>query len=567
MATKKVEVIPAVPEKERTKKIRRVAAYCRVSTESEEQAESYESQQKYYTQYINENPNYEMAGIYADAISGGRAETRSDFMRMISDAMAGKIDLIITKSISRFARNTLDTLHYVRTLKQAGIEVFFEKEGLYTLGMESELVLTVLASVAQAELENTSKIVSMGLRQKMIRGEMIGYNGCLGYDYNKDTKTMTINESEAEIVRYIFDRYLSGAGCDTIAKELTQSPWKTMRGSDTWGPSAVRDILHNDKYIGELTMGKTFTTDPITKRRIDNIGEREKFVVHNHHEPIISRDVFERVQEIMESRGKNRKRNLVAGERQAKSKQYAFSCMINCGFCGHYLTRRVQNKNMSGEKVVWQCSNNSKHGKNACPHCKAISEEAIEKAFIASYNMICVDNEDLLEDLLHMIEEELENTASSQKISDVNKKLISERKRSSKLLDFYLNGDVSEVDYKEKYADINDRIEKLENELHILEEMSQKEINVKESIVQFRKAINTKEPLQTFDRDIFEAVIDHVVAGEKDGDNIDPYKLTFYYKGTGQKDPQDAQKYKPERKPRKNSKNIATTSEHDMSRR
>ncbi len=192
----------------------RVAAYARVSTDDVEQINSYNSQLQYYNELINKNKEWKMVGIYADkAITGTSTDKRVDFMRMINDALNGDIDMIITKSISRFARNTVDTLHYVRLLKEKGVAIFFEEEHINTLSMDGELMLTVLSSVAQQEVHNTSEHVKKGLKMKMQRGELIGYNGCLGYDYHPDNKSITINEEEAKIVKFIFDRYLEGIGC------------------------------------------------------------------------------------------------------------------------------------------------------------------------------------------------------------------------------------------------------------------------------------------------------------------------------------------------------------------
>ena len=199
----------------------RVAAYARVSTDSEEQLESYQSQVKYYTELISNNPEWQFVGVYADeAITGTQTTKREDFNRMINDCMNGDIDLIIVKSISRFARNTVDTLQYVRALKEKSVAVMFEEENINTLTMDGELLLTILSSVAQQEVQNISEHVKLGLSMKMQRGEMVGFNGCLGYDYHKEDKTITVNEKEAEAVRYIFNRYVEGAGGKVIAREL-----------------------------------------------------------------------------------------------------------------------------------------------------------------------------------------------------------------------------------------------------------------------------------------------------------------------------------------------------------
>ncbi|MFY9441424.1 MAG: recombinase family protein [Tepidanaerobacteraceae bacterium] len=380
MSDKEKEVIVIEPsnnkiDRRNSQKIERlrVAAYCRVSTGSEEQLESYQSQVRYYKDKITSNSNWELVGIYADeGLSGTQVKWRQNFQRMIDDALAGKIDLIITKSISRFARNTLDTLKYVRLLRERNIAVYFEKENINTLDMAGELLLTILSSLAQAESESISKNVRIGLKMKMRRGEMVGFNGCLGYDYDPTTKTLSINEEEAKTVRYIFKRYTEGAGCFTIAKELTRLKFKTKLGNTVWHESSVRRILKNEKYVGDLILGKTFTQDPISKRRLENFGEEEKYYIRDNHEAIISRELFEKAQEILQKRsGKHSNK----GQREKYSRKYAFSSMVQCGFCGSHFTRRTWHAGSEYEKIMWSCVTSINKGKKNCIHSKRISEE------------------------------------------------------------------------------------------------------------------------------------------------------------------------------------------------
>ena len=253
-----------------------VAAYCRVSTDSEDRLNSYKSQVSYYSDLIQKNVEWVLADIYADeAITGTQVTKREDFQLMINDCMNGDIDMVITKSISRFARNTLDTLKYVRKLKERDIAVYFEDEKINTLTMDGELLLVVLSSVAQQEVENISANVKKGLKMKMQRGELVGFQGCLGYDYHPEDKSISINEKEAEIVRYIFQRYVEGAGGSIISRELENLGYKTKRGTPTWAETTVLGIIKNEKYKGDILMGKTFTLDPISKRRLENFGEED----------------------------------------------------------------------------------------------------------------------------------------------------------------------------------------------------------------------------------------------------------------------------------------------------
>lgn len=242
----------------------RVAAYCRVSTDGDEQLGSFVSQKSYYEEKIRQNKEWVLAGIFADeAITGTKVDKREGFQEMIRECQNGKIDMILTKSISRFSRNTQDTLKYVRMLRDRNIAVIFEKENINTLDMNGEMLLTILSSLSQGEVESLSENVKMGLRMKMKRGELIGFNGCLGYDYDRETKTITVNEQEAETVRLIYDLYLQGYGTSTIARRLMELGIKNRCGTVEWHTHGVMGIIKNEKYKGDVLLGKTFTVDPI----------------------------------------------------------------------------------------------------------------------------------------------------------------------------------------------------------------------------------------------------------------------------------------------------------------
>lgn len=282
---------------------KRVAAYVRVSTDDEEQLNSFTSQKQYYQEKISQSKEWILVGIYADeGITGTKTKKRDDFLRMINDCMNGKIDIILTKSISRFSRNLVDTIQYVRMLKSKGVTVIFEKENINTSTMESEMQLALLSTLAQNEVKSLSANVKMGVKMKMRRGELMGFNGCLGYDYHKEDKSITVNEEEAETVRLIFDLYLSGMGGISIAKELKRQGRLNKKGVCKWSDSGVIGIIKNEKYKGDLLLGKTYTVDPISKRRLENRGEEDKFYIENHHKPIVSREVWDRAQEIRKGR-------------------------------------------------------------------------------------------------------------------------------------------------------------------------------------------------------------------------------------------------------------------------
>lgn len=533
-----------------TKRLR-VAAYCRVSTDSEDQLNSYKSQVQYYTDLIKNNSEWSLADIYADeAITGTQVTKREDFQRLINDCMNGEIDLIVTKSISRFARNTLDTLKYVRMLKEKGIAVFFEEENINTLTMDGELLLVILSSVAQQEVENISANVKKGLKMKMQRGELVGFQGCLGYDYHPEDKSISINEEEAEIVRYIFNRYIEGAGGSVIAKELQNLGYKTKRGSTTWAETTVIGIIKNEKYKGDILMGKTFTLDPISKRRLDNFGEEDQFYIRDHHEAIISDEVFDAAQEILKRRAKPRRLG-TDGKREKFSRKYAFSCMIECGFCGGTLTRRSWHSGSQYNKIIWQCVTATKKGKKFCPDSKGIAEETIEQAFIESYRLLCQNNKDVLDEFIARTEEALSATNAGKQLAKTDREIKTLEAKRAKLVDMHLEEIIDKATYEAKYLNLTEQIEQLTSTRQGLQEASETENAMKRRISEFRKTLNENEVLDTFDRYVFESIVEKVIVGGYDEDgNKDPAMITFIYK-TGFKNSVDGANYKP---PRRNSK-------------
>ena len=549
---KQVEIIKAnstLSNRAFRKKIEqyRVAAYCRVSTDSEDQLNSYKSQVQYYTDLINEKNEWVLADIYADeAITGTQVKKREDFQRLIQDSLNGEIDMIITKSISRFARNTLDTLKYVRMLKEKNVAVFFEEENINTLTMDGELLLVILSSVAQQEVENISANVKKGLKMKMQRGELVGFQGCLGYDYNKEDKSISINEKEAEIVRYIFNRYVEGAGCYMIGHELERLGYKTKRGYSTWAESTVMGIIKNEKYKGDIRQGKTFTLDPISKRRLDNFGEEDQYYIHNHHEPIISEEVFESAQRIVQRRAKGRK--AVEGKREKYSRKYTFSSLLECGFCNSNLSRRSWHSGSNYYKVIWQCITNTKMGKEYCPDAKGIAEETIENAFLESYRLLCHNNKDIMDELLGRIESTLCTGNPVKELSRIEKEISAIEQKRKKLVDMRLEDTIDKETYDQKYYELSASIAKLQEEGVSIQNSADNETTIKNRIMDFRCVLERNEVLTEFDRYVFESIVDKVIVGGFDDDGSkDPSLLTFIYK-TGFTNSIDSSVHKPERK-------------------
>lgn len=567
---KKVEVIKGgnlLSERNQGKEInlKRVAAYCRVSTDNEEQLQSYRSQVRYYTDLINGNKDWTMVDIYADeSITGTHIEKRVEFQRLINDCMNGDIDMIVTKSISRFARNTLDTLKYVRRLKEINVAVFFEEENINTLTMDGELLLVILSSVAQQEVENISANVKKGLKMKMKRGELVGFQGCLGYDYHIEDKSISINEEEAEIIRYIFKRYLEGAGGSVICRELENLGYKSPRGKKKWTPTTVLGIIKNEKYKGDILMGKTFTVDPISKRRLDNFGEEDKFYIKDHHEAIISTEDFDKAQEIRMKRASNRNTVLSkGGKREKYSRKYAFSSLLECRFCGGNLSRRSWHSKTEYNKVVWQCVVGTKKGKKYCPESKGIEEEAIKGAFLESYRQLCSNNQDVVEEFLVRVEKTLNDSSIAKEIKKLDNEIASILVKQDSLVDLRLDQKIDEKIYEDKYVSLQNKYLEKSKEKESLEFNLKNENNIKKRMKEFKNILENNEVLKEFDRFVFESIIEKVIVGEIDEDqNINPYKLTFVYK-TGFRDNIDGSKFKTPRKneSQKNKKDAEESSE------
>ena len=367
------------------KKIKRVCAYARVSTDTEEQLTSYSSQISYYTEKIKSNPDWEFVGIYADeGISGTQAKKRTEFLRMIEDAKKGKIDIVIAKSISRFARNTVDTLNYVRLLREYNVNVYFEKENINTLDMDSEMFLTFYSAFAQAESESISMNIKLGYKAKMKRGEACGKADCYGFDWNKETQELEINEEQAEVVRMIFNWYINGKGVFIISKELNELGIKTAKGRK-WTHTTVRGLINNEKYVGDLKSQKYFVENPITHKTRVNRGEKDIYVVKNHHDPIITREVWEKACELTEKR----KRPMKDGKPTDYTKyslRYPFSSKIVCGYCGAIFSRKMGRARQDGTKATYWSCQRKQNSRFDCDDSKFIRENVLEEMFVELYN-------------------------------------------------------------------------------------------------------------------------------------------------------------------------------------
>lgn len=373
---------------------KRVAAYCRVSTEQEEQLSSYEAQVNYYTNYIEKHPDYEFAGIYADeGISGTTTKKREQFNRMIEDCKAGKIDRIITKSISRFARNTLDCLNFVRQLKDLGIGVTFEKENIFTLDSKGEVLLSILSSLAQDESRSISENSTWGIRRRFEQGKLhVNHTKFLGYDKDKNGN-LVINEKQAKIVRRIYTEFLDGKGANRIARDLEFGGVANWNGKAKWYEGSIRKMLTNEKYKGDALLQKTYTVDFLSKKRAYNNGQVPQYYVEDSHPAIIDKEMWEAVQLEME-----RRRNF-ALQYGIQKLEYAttsnpFAGRVICGSCGQIFGRKVWNSTDDRfRRIIWRC--NGKYPAKGEKGCESRHNDdvVLYQTFVNVFNMM-VENKD-----------------------------------------------------------------------------------------------------------------------------------------------------------------------------
>ncbi len=428
-----VMIIPAKKQKGNTvipqedKPKLRVAAYCRVSTDSDEQATSYEAQIVHYTDEIQKNPEWELAGIYADdGISGTNTKKRDEFNRMIEDCNAGLIDMIITKSISRFARNTLDCLKYIRLLKEKNIPVFFEKESINTMDAKGEVLITIMASLAQQESESLSKNVKLGLQFRYQNGQVqVNHNHFLGY--TKDEKgNLIIDTEQAEIVKRIFREYLEGYSMDKIAKGLEADGVLTGAGKTKWWSSTINKILRNEKYIGDALLQKTYTTDFLSKTRVKNNGIVPQYYVEGNHEAIIPKEIFLRVQEELVRR--RVVKTSANGKKRSYSCNHCFAQIVICGECGE-MFRRIHWNNRGCKSIVWRCLSRLESTGEEC-HAKTVNETVLENVVVQAINTLLGDKStfqaQLQQNIAKVIREAQKNTADGmdEQLMELQKELL-----------------------------------------------------------------------------------------------------------------------------------------------
>ena len=383
----------------------RVAAYARVSTDAEEQLSSYHAQIAYYTQKIQSNPNWTLSGIFADeGLSGTSIRKRDEFNKLIALCKRGKVDLILVKSISRFARNTLDCIDHVRKLKTMGVGVHFEEQNINTLTMDSEMVLTMLSAFAQAESESISANVKWGKRHALKQGKVpFQYKRTLGYERGEDDKPKIVPE-QADIVRRIFGSFLAGYSVTKIKEELEAEQVPSATGKPIWSTAVINYMLRNEKYIGDALLQKTFTVDCISKQVKKNNGEVAQYYIENNHEAIIPKDMFLRVQEELARRSSKRRVSSKAlTERGKYSSKHALTGLLVCGDCGTNYRRVTWSKN-GKKKGMWRCMNRLENGPTYCKESPSLEETRLYDAIKESLNRIL----DLRDEVLETIEDTLQ---------------------------------------------------------------------------------------------------------------------------------------------------------------
>ena len=526
---KSISMIPSKPEYDRSIKPQfkalRVAAYCRVSTTLEQQETSYEAQVSYYTDKIKSNPNWKLAGIYADdGKSATNTKKRDDFNSMIEDCMAGKIDMVITKSISRFARNTVDCLQNIRKLKEKNIAVFFEKESINTLEGTGELLITILSSQAQEESRNLSENTRWGLVRRFENGIVsVNHNKFLGYTKDKNGELVIVPE-EAELVRRIFRLYLEGSSVIQIKKVLESEGIKTVTGHDEWADTVISRMLSNEKYMGDVLQQKTYTIDFLTKKRVKNDGIVPQYYIEDDHEAIIPKELYYQVQEEKARRAslsksavaRKAKQEQQEKEKSKYSSKFALSDIMICKECGLPYRRQVWSK--YGQKnAVWRCENRLKNGTKNCKHSPTYKEVVLYEAIMTAINSVVENRGEFVgafrENVIRVIGSystknlPTEYDAQIEKLQGEMLALIEENARQ---------GIVTE-DFDERYRGISEQINALkQKKLELARELKMAE-NIQQRLDDMDACLKkTTCEVRDFDNDLVKRLLQSVKAVKDD---------------------------------------------------
>lgn len=490
------------PISEQSKKLR-VAAYARVSSDSADQLNSFATQVDYYTGYIQSKDEWEFAGLYADeAISGITADKRSDFQRLLADCHAGKIDRILVKSISRFARNTLDCIQTVRELKRLNIPVEFEKENIDTGSMGSEMLLSILGAAAQEESLSISKNLKWSYRHRMKIGDFTTHIAPFGYSYK--SKTLVPNPNEVPIIEYIFNSYLSGKSLSEIAKELNQNEKSiASENHSEWNRTSIQYILTNEKYVGDSLVQKRFTPDELPLKKIRNVGQLPKYYIRNSHPAIISREIFETVQVLLQQKTISK----------SNASSYPLSQIVKCGACGSTFHRRIQ-KGL----VRWSCCKHLQD-KDLCP-MGIVQEHEIYQSFLKVHNKLLDNRDFILKVMLNqLLELQTKVTFARPDIVALNEKIADLVKQNHSLARLQAKGCIDSAIFIERSNGNNQRIERMRRELRQLQgpdELS----SLIDSTTLLMDLLKEASPLLEFEPSIFKSMVKKIV--------VYPEKFRFY---------------------------------------
>ncbi|MCP1638624.1 site-specific DNA recombinase [Streptococcus gallinaceus] len=483
-------------------KKRKVAGYARVSTDHDDQTTSYEAQMNYYTEYISSRSDWEFVKMYSDeGISGTNTKKRLGFQEMVEDALDGKIDLILTKSVSRFARNTVDSLTTVRKLKEVGVEIYFEKENIWTLDSKGELLITIMSSLAQEESRSISENVKWSKRKLAAEGAVsFGYGNVLGFKVGENGG-FEIDEDEAKIVRYIFGLFLQGENPNSIAKLLTQKGIPTPAGKTVWSYATVKRMLQNEKYKGDALLQKSFTVDYLTKQKKKNEGELPQYYVENNHQAIIDKATFDLVQlELQKTHNRNK---------------VSFCGKIICGCCGNSYGRHVWHSNSEYRQYVYRCNQKYK-GKKKCD-TPSLKEEHIHRWSIQAINQVITNKTEIIQNM-EMLVTMLENTDElTEIIKDLELEMADIQEQAEKMVERNTKVIQNQEIYQAEYDELVSRYDKLQSRL--LEKQSTLQLKRKRSadVRLFVDLLDKQEHMVTaFDEKLFNTLVDKMVIYTKE---------------------------------------------------
>ena len=486
-----------------TKK-RRVAAYARVSTDNEEQLTSYEAQVDYYTNYIKGRDDWEFAGVYTDeGITGTNTKKREGFKNMVADALDGKIDLIITKSVSRFARNTVDSLTTIRKLKENSIEVYFEKENIWTFDGKGELLLTIMSSLAQEESRSISENCTWGQRKRFADGKVtVPFNRFLGYDRGPDGN-LVVNPEQAKLVQRIYGMFLQGRSPFQIATALTKEGIPSPGGKDHWNASNIRSILTNEKYKGDALLQKSYTVDFLTKKKKMNEGEIPQYYVRDNHEAIIPPETFEMVQTLMATRKKGKNR---------LSSVSIFSSKIKCADCGSWYGPKVWHSNDAYRKVIWQCNHKFEGEKCGTP---TLTEDKIKELFLRAANKVVDQKEQFIAIYEQVLMKSLDTTALESELSE----LEAEINIAAELIEDCINENahvaLDQTEYQKRYDALVARFDKAKGRQTEVTDLIAERKARKHQIESYLNELRGREPLTEFRDTDWLAMVDYITVHSK----------------------------------------------------